>query len=672
MFTGDSRQMDSEEGETEDELQEQPSREEITERELNRAVKRIGGTTATGMDEIPMRLVKELGPETRALLREILNQILKEGWVPEEWRTSRLRLIYKGKGQKSTLGNYHPIAITSVLYRVFTQIIRDRLQTWAEAEGVLRELQNGFRWGRRLEDNLFVLTQAIEIAQKENRPLYLCFLDISKAYDTVEHRKLWTQLEERGLCREWIDLLREVYRGTTVVAQWQQETTHPVTCSKGLRQGCPLSPLLFMLYIAGIEKRLQESGEGFSLEYSEGGERKGGKLPGLIYADDMVLMADSLQGLQGLMNECGAMGEALGLSFSSHKSGLMAFGAAEENGTANLSIQANPVPWVDHYKYLGVNLQKGHHYLLEHETKVKAKSRKNKGIATARALWGYNRYEVTRAVWKMVAVPGLTFGNSVLCLSSGTRQYLEVRQREVGRTALGASRTAPNEAVQGDMGWSGFEAREARAKLDFERRLSRMSEERWARQVFKYVHLRSVPTRWVRRTRQLAQRYEVNGPLLYPAAEQPELQQSIRTRVIESETRRWAEAARLKPTLALYAREKQEVKRIPFMDNSKGSALLSDARGGMLRTRVFRAKYMDMEVKCVMCAQGADETAEHVILECTGIKPDVTYEPDMAVALGFRGVDEQYDADSSQPVEVTKRRLECWWRRAKEHNYVFG
>ncbi|CAN7989601.1 unnamed protein product, partial [Ixodes pacificus] len=121
----------------------------------------------------------------------------------------------------------------------------------------------------------------------------------------------------------------------------------------------------------------------------------------------------------------------------------------------------------------------------------------------------------------MVAVPGLTFGNSVLCLSS--------------------------------------------AKLDFERRLSRMSEERWARQTFKCVHLWPVPTRWVRRTRQLAHRYEVSDPFLYIAAEQPELQQSIR---------------------------------------------------GMLWTRVLRAKCMDVEVKCVMCAQGADETAEHVIMEC--------------------------------------------------------
>ncbi|KAM7289414.1 uncharacterized protein ISCGN_029543 [Ixodes scapularis] len=162
MFAGDRRQMDSEEGETEDGLQEQPNREEITERNLKRAVKMMGGNIATAMDGIPMKLVKELGPETRALLCEILNQI-------------------EGKAQKSTLSSYRPTAITSVLYSVFTQIIRDRLQTWAEAEGVLWELRNGFRCGRRLEDNLFVLTQAIEIAHRERRPLHVCLLDISRA-----------------------------------------------------------------------------------------------------------------------------------------------------------------------------------------------------------------------------------------------------------------------------------------------------------------------------------------------------------------------------------------------------------------------------------------------------------------------------------------------------------
>ncbi|KAG0421698.1 hypothetical protein HPB47_002428 [Ixodes persulcatus] len=179
-----------------------------------------------------------------------------------------------------------------------------------------------------------------------------------------------------------------------------------------------------------------------------------------------------------------------------------------------------------------------------------------------------------------------------------------------------------------------------------------MCEERWTRQAFKYVHLRSSQTRWVRRTRQLAQRYDVDGPLLYPTAEQPE-QQNIRARVSESETRRWAEAARRKPALALYAREKQEVRKLNFMDNSQGSAMLAAARGGMLRTRVLQAKYSDTDVGCTMCAQGADETAEHIILECTGLEPEAQCGVELAVALGFRESDER--ADEPPPVEITKK-----------------
>ncbi|KAM7293781.1 uncharacterized protein ISCGN_023364 [Ixodes scapularis] len=353
----------------------------------------MGGTTATAMDGIPMRLVNELGPETRALQRVILNQILKEGWAPVEWRTPRLRLIYKGKGQKSTLGNYRPIAITSVLYRVFTEIIRYRLQTWAVAEGVLGELQSGLR----------------DRAEIERRPLYLCFLDISRAYDSGDHEKLWRQLAKRGLGGEWINQLKQIYKETTVVAQWQEEMTHPVAITKGLRQGCPLSPLLFMLYTAGFDNRLQNCAEGFTLENTEAG-------------------TNSLEGLQALMNECNTMGTALGLSFSAKKSALMGFGDRGYTKADYLKIQGEQVPWVSQYKYLGIHIQEGHNYLEDHETRLQAKSRRSKGISTARALWGYNRFEISRAVCKMVAVPGLTFGNGVLCLSSRMRECLEVRQ----------------------------------------------------------------------------------------------------------------------------------------------------------------------------------------------------------------------------------------------------
>ena len=78
-----------------------------------------------------------------------------------------------------------------------------------------------------------------------------------------------------------------------------------------------------------------------------------------------------------------------------------------------------------------------------------------------RALWNYNRYEVVRGVWKGVMVPGLSFGNAVLCMRSEIQAGLEIQQRSVGRLALGAHGNTPNEGVQGDMGWASFESREA-------------------------------------------------------------------------------------------------------------------------------------------------------------------------------------------------------------------
>lgn len=109
----------------------------------------------------------------------------------------RVSLVYKGRGSKERIQSYRPITVTSVLYRIAMQILKERIQAWVEGNAVLGELQNGFRKGRRLDDNLFVLTQCIEIAQNEGRPLFLCFLDVKGAYDSVILSVLWEN------CRHW-------------------------------------------------------------------------------------------------------------------------------------------------------------------------------------------------------------------------------------------------------------------------------------------------------------------------------------------------------------------------------------------------------------------------------------------------------------------------------------
>ncbi|KAM7314814.1 hypothetical protein ISCGN_004598 [Ixodes scapularis] len=126
-----------------------------------------------------------------------------------------------------------------------TQIIRTRLQKWAEETEVLGELQNGFRTGRCIEDNLFVVTQCIEVAVQEGRPLYAAFLDISKAYDTVDRNILWSRLRGLGINEADVNLLQALYAGVSVRIEWEGHMTRRLPVPRGLRQGySPASPLL--------------------------------------------------------------------------------------------------------------------------------------------------------------------------------------------------------------------------------------------------------------------------------------------------------------------------------------------------------------------------------------------------------------------------------------------
>lgn len=104
---------------------------------------------------------------------------------------------------------------------------------WAEEE-VLGELQNGFRRGRCLEDNLFVLLQAIEIARKESRPLMLAFLDMSQAYDNIYQAKLWHILQDLKVPAEWLSMLQGLYADRAAVIQLGNLTTQPIEVTRGL------------------------------------------------------------------------------------------------------------------------------------------------------------------------------------------------------------------------------------------------------------------------------------------------------------------------------------------------------------------------------------------------------------------------------------------------------
>lgn len=272
--------------------------------------------TALGVDGIPVSLIKALGPKARVRMGDLLSRVLVEAEIPRDWKRSRVRPLYKGTGDRMDLKNCRPIAITPVLYRMAMQVVKSRLQRWAERKGVLGELQAGFRVGRRIEDNLFVLTQCIEIALQTRSPLYVAFLDISKAYDRLNREMLWELLWEHGLEESDLYLLQALYEDITAQVEWCGKTTAPVDIPRGLRQGCPLSPLLFMLCVAEVTHQLEFSGSGYQLEHRVEGQQVVHRIPALVYADDFAVMAGSPEELQHLLDICGSEMAKLQLRFS--------------------------------------------------------------------------------------------------------------------------------------------------------------------------------------------------------------------------------------------------------------------------------------------------------------------------------------------------------------------
>ena len=135
--------------------------------------------------------------------------------------------------------------------------------------GLLGEFQNGFRKGRQANDNLFILRNVIERgrikAGGSQGNLSLCFVDLRKAYDSVPRDLLWQTLEDHGLGGKFLNLIKALYasdRIRIVVNGLQSDPIHP---GRGLKQGCPLSPVLFSIYLIDLTEDLHRTKEGLTI-----------------------------------------------------------------------------------------------------------------------------------------------------------------------------------------------------------------------------------------------------------------------------------------------------------------------------------------------------------------------------------------------------------------------
>ena len=164
------------------------------------------------------------------------------------------------------------------------KILQARLQQYVNRE--LPGVQAGFRKGRRTKDQIPNIHWIIEKAKEFQKNIYFCFIDYAKAFDCVDHNKLWKILKEMGIPDHLTCLLRNLHAGQEATVRTGHGTTDWFQTGKGVCQGCILSPCLFNLYAENMwNARLDEEPAGIKIA--------GRNINNLRYADDTTLMAEN-------------------------------------------------------------------------------------------------------------------------------------------------------------------------------------------------------------------------------------------------------------------------------------------------------------------------------------------------------------------------------------------
>lgn len=298
---------------------------------------------APGMDRIPYEFYKNAPNKFLTEIRLVLDEIFETGGIPESFKKSIIFPLFK-KGDAGEVTNYRGLSFLDTIYKIFTGILLNRINNWMEENRILKECQAGFRKNYSTIDNIFNLSAIVQLKLAEKRKLYVFFVDFKSAFDTINREALFYKLFSQGMSSKLVNILKQLYKNTKSAVWNGEEVSEFFEVCTGVKQGCLLSPTLFSIYINDLCDELP-GGIIF----------RNVLIKLLMYADDLVLIAEDAQSLQRMIDKLSVYCQRWNLMVNLQKSKIIVFrNGARRPSSERWFYNDVAIEVVNEYKYLGV------------------------------------------------------------------------------------------------------------------------------------------------------------------------------------------------------------------------------------------------------------------------------------------------------------------------------
>ena len=417
--------------------------------EIKMAIKQLRNGASAGPDLFLIEFFKKGSNVLISYIQNLFNKIFEIGYFPVKWSEGFIIPIFK-KGDINEVSNYRGITLLSTLGKLFTRILNNRLNAWAEEYNVYIEAQAGFRKHMSTIDNIFILSGLITHCLNNNETLYCAFVDFSKAFDYVVRDNVWYKLLKIGVRGKMLDIIKSMYSIVKSKIKYKNNVSEAFICNIGVRQGECLSPFLFSMYLNDLEEELSVKGvKGVVIGMF--------KLFLLLYADDIVIFGETDADLQNALNILEDYCSRWKLTVNTEKTKIMVFRKGGRlSSNLKFTYQDKVIEVINKFSYLGIVFTSGGS---SYETQKTLSGQALKAIFTLnKYLYNFTSLKTSHVLelFDKLVTPILNYGSEVWGFYKSAS--IETVHLQFCKKILGIKQTTQNDFIYGELGRIDFQS----------------------------------------------------------------------------------------------------------------------------------------------------------------------------------------------------------------------